>query len=276
MGLWHRLVPVAYGAGTVAVAGLAVWGMTLVLALGSGALPGQAAAAAVLPPMDTAAHFRVMPLGDSITRGDGSAAGYGYRQHLANYIKTTGGYANMVTVGSVNSSTGVHEGHPTWTITMLSAQLNGWLAAHTPDLVYVHAGVNDALQGASGQQIADRMAALLAQILAWSPDVRVVVGDLMVPWGTAQFDTASLAVQRYNRLVPGVVAAAGPRVSLARMSRVVAGSLLTDKLHPGESGYERMAWVWWQCTAPLLSADGVTRYGRNPLPDPIPREELCS
>lgn len=238
-----------------------------------GALPVRTATLG--EPMDVSAHLRIMPLGDSITRGDGSSAGYGYRRYLIDHVKVTGGYANAVTVGSVNSSTGAHEGHPTWTIAMLSAQIDGWLAAHTPDVVYLHAGVNDALQGADAQLIADRMAALLGQILAYSPTVRVVVGDLMAPWGTMQFDAASVAVQRYNALLPGVVAAAGPRVSLARMSRAVAGPLLVGGLHPADAGYERMAWVWWQCTGPLLAADGVTRYGKNPLPDPIPRNELC-
>lgn len=228
-----------------------------------------------LPIMDTSQHFRVMAMGDSITAGSNSTSGFGYRALLLNHIKVTGNYPNVVFVGSVNSTSGTHEGHPGWTISTMINHVDNWMAAHDPDLVYLQAGTNDVGAGATPPEIADRMQVLLIKILAHSTTVRVIVGDLMIPNNSIAMDRQSVAAQRYNALLPQVVANAGPRVSLARMSRAVAGLLLSDKVHPNNVGYERMAWVWWRCTGPLLSEDGIIPIARDPMPQPVAVEEIC-
>lgn len=228
------------------------------------------------PVMDVSQHFRVMPLGDSITTGYNSTSGNGYRALLLNHIKVTGNYTNVTMVGSMSSSVGAHEGHPGWTIVSMINSIDSWMASGNPDLVYLEAGVNDVGKGYAPEVIAGNMKILLDKILAHSPTVRVIVGDLMIPNNSIAMDRQSVTAQRYNALLPQVVANAGPRVSLAYMSRVVAGLLLSDKVHPGDVGYERMAWVWWRCTGPLLSEDGIIPIARDPLPMPMRLEEMCS
>ncbi|WP_235437780.1 SGNH/GDSL hydrolase family protein [Kitasatospora griseola] len=237
-----------------------------------------AAAATQLPPIDTSQHLRVMPLGDSITAGTGSSTGDGYRLELARYMVDVQQIYTATWVGSQTSgqqSNPHHEGHSGWTIADLSGSIGGWMATYQPDVVLVHAGVNDARQGADASTMASRMQVLLGRILAASPTVRVIVGDVIPPWYGTQQDIASVTVQRFDAMLPDVVAAAGPRVSLARMSAAVTTSQLGDGLHPTDTGYRYMAWVWWRCMSPLLAADGITRAGADPLPVPLPQSVLC-
>ncbi|PBC71589.1 lysophospholipase L1-like esterase [Streptomyces sp. TLI_235] len=258
--------------------GLAVRSALAMALLAAGALPSAAATSQVLPPLDTSQHLRIMPLGDSITAGVGSTTGDGYRWELARYMVEVQQLYTAAWVGSQTSGTQSnphHEGHSGWRIDELTSQIDSWMATYQPDVVLLHAGVNDARQGATEQTMATRMSALLGRILADSPTVRVIVGDVMPPWYGTQQDVASVAVQRFDGLLPSVVAAAGPRVTLARMSAAVTSSQLGDGLHPTDTGYRYMAWVWWRCMGPLLSADGITRAGADPLPVPVPQSTLC-
>lgn len=246
--------------------------------LAFGSLPATAASPPALPPIDVSQHLRVMPLGDSITAGVGSTTGDGYRLELARYMVEVQQLYTATWVGSQTSgqqSNPHHEGHSGWRIDQLTDQIDGWMATYQPDVVLLHAGVNDARQGGTEQTMATRMQALLGRILADSPTVRVIVGDVIPPWYGTQQDVASVAVQRFDVLLPSVVAAAGPRVSLARMSAAVTSSQLGDGLHPNDTGYRYMAWVWWRCMGPLLSADGITRAGSDPLPMPVRQSDLC-
>lgn len=249
------------------------------LALAACATPAPATtqvSKARAPIIDSSQHLRIMPLGDSVTRGDGSSSGYGYRPTTLSYIRDVGGFSNATFVGSMTGGAGNHEGHPGWTITSLGNQISNWMQTYNPDIVLIYAGLNDAGQGAGAEQIASRMTDLLNQILALSPTVRVVVSDIIIPWGTNPLDVQSPALRGFNALLPGIVAAAGDRVTLAHMSRVVPNNMLGDKIHPNNLGYERMSWVWWRCTAPILAEPEKIRNGRDPLAVPVPQEEVCS
>lgn len=241
-------------------------------------MPAGAATPAALPPIDTSQHLRIMPLGDSITAGVGSTTGDGYRWDVARYMVEVQQLYTATWVGSQTSGQQTnphHEGHSGWRIDQLTAQIDGWMATYQPDVILLHAGVNDARQGATAELMTARMSALLARILADSPTVRVIVGDIIPPWYGTQNDIASVAVQRFDATLPATITAAGPRVTLARLTAAVPSNTLADGLHPNDTGYRYMAWAWWRCMAPLLTADSTTRAGNNPLPTPIPQADLC-
>jgi lysophospholipase L1-like esterase len=258
-----------------------IWSALAMSLLATGVLsagPASPQPASQLPPIDTSQHLRIMPLGDSITAGFGSSDGDGYRWYLAQYLTNvqqipTANYVGSMSFGQEPNPH--NEGHPGWTIADLTTGIDGWMATYQPDVVLLHAGVNDARQGTTERAMADRMTALLARILADSPTVRVIVGDLIPPWYGTVNDVASVAAQRFDALLPQVVATAGPRVTLARMSAAVTSSQLGDGLHPNDAGYRDMAWVWERCMGPLLSADGITRAGADALPMPLPQSTLC-
>ena len=88
---------------------------------------------------------RIMPLGDSITRGwYGSAYSWGYRKPL--YVSLTNGGYNFDFVGGQtdgNFPDPQHEGHDGWQADNILPYLQGWLNTHRPDVVLLHIGTND-------------------------------------------------------------------------------------------------------------------------------------
>jgi lysophospholipase L1-like esterase len=141
-------------------------------------------------------------------------------------------------------------------------------------VVLLHAGGNDALQGADATTMIDRARALMACILAHSSGIHVVIGDLIPPWRDPDRDVASVAAARYNEALVRLVDELGPRVVLARMS-VIPNRLLGDGLHPCDEGYQAMAWIWLRALGLLISQDGIVRSGRCPLPVNLPIRDLC-
>jgi lysophospholipase L1-like esterase len=214
------------------------------------------------PAVGRAAGFealRVMPLGDSITKGTGSPTRSSYRMALAERLLRGGMEINYV--GSESSGTGAdtqHEGHGGWTIDELSAELDGWLARARPDVVLVHAGTNNITQGDSAYTTARKLSAMIDQIRAARPEAYIFVAQIIssrVPRELAQDRT-------FNRLIPSLVAAKGdPLITVVDQSSV-AGIDLHDLHHPNDFGYAKMAWNWYRAMAPVFHASGAT--GTNP------------
>lgn len=256
----------------------------LVAGPSSAAIPAPTAA---LPPIDVSSHLRVMGVGDSITAGGFGCCNAAYRDALWHQAWEVGQVYTWLYVGpfTTGSSTWRHAGVSGWRLDQMDAALPGWLATYAPDVVLLHGGIGDLGQGASGQLALDRLAALLDHALTADADLRIVVSDLMVPFGNTTWDVASRQARIFNAGVLAVVQAAGPRVTLARMSLGVSSRWLGDGLHPippaggwpagTRPGYQRMAWVWWQCLGPVISADGWQRGGEDPNEVPVPIGELC-
>lgn len=203
--------------------------------------------------------LRVMPLGDSITKGTGSPTRSSYRMALSERLLRGGLEINFV--GSENSGTGddtEHEGHGGWTIDELSAELDGWLDRAHPDVVLVHAGTNNITQGDGPYTTARKLSAMIDQIRAARPAATIIVAQIIrsrVPREAAQ-DKA------YNRLIPGLVAAKNdPLISVVDQSSIT-GIDLHDLRHPNDFGYAKMAWNWYQGMSRIFGTSGAT--GANP------------
>lgn len=263
----------------------ALVGLLLVAAAVVLLLPGRAPGARVPEPtrpqaappvLDVTQHLRIMPLGDSLTIGEQSSDGY--RWPLAQYLVDVQQWRAAQWVGSQASGqepNPVHEGHSGWRIDQLTPSVPGWMAATAPDLVLLQAGTNDALQGAQADTMLARMRALATTILSMSPGVLLIIGDLVPTWYGTDRDIASVQAKRYNAGLPSLVDSLGPRVTLARWSRVLPTGMLVDGIHPADPGYARLAWVWMRCIGTLASRDGVVRWGEDPLPMPLDTGELC-
>jgi len=203
--------------------------------------------------------LRVMPLGDSITKGAGSPTSASYRMALAERLLRGGMEINYV--GSESGGTGAdtqHEGHGGWSIDELSAELDGWLAAARPDIVLLHAGTNNISQGDGPHATARKLSAMIDQIRVARPEAYIFVAQIIssrVPREVAQDRV-------YNRLIPGLVAAKNdPLISIVNQASV-GGIDLHDLHHPNDFGYAKMAWNWYQAMAPVFRISGKT--GTNP------------
>ncbi|MFI5495304.1 SGNH/GDSL hydrolase family protein [Actinoplanes sp. NPDC051859] len=239
------------------------------LAVGVGAPQVASAVAIVNPPAPVATAsetgtqgfegLRVLPLGDSITRGTGSPTRSSYRMALAERLLKGGIQINYV--GSQRNGTGSdvnHEGHGGWTIDELSAELDGWLDTYRPDVVLVHAGTNNITQGHGPTATARKLSAMLDQIRAKAPTAYIFVAQI----ATSRMPTEAAQDRVYNRLIPKLVAEKqDDRITVVDQSSV-RGIDLHDLRHPNDFGYSKMAWNWYQAMAPVLGASGDT--GPNP------------
>lgn len=225
------------------------------------------------PPLDMLTiptQLRIMPLGDSLTVGEG-AGGDGWRLPLASLLVDVQQWP-AEWVGSQTSGTQPnprHEGHSGWRIDQLAGQVTDWLPAWTPDIIIVQAGTNDALQGASAETMIQRMSTLVATIRQARPAAHILLGELIpVRYGTDR-DIASVAMQQFNAALPALV---GDHVALARLSHM-PNRLLADGLHPGVEGYSWMGWIYYRCLGMMTGS--TIRQGKDPLPISIPDAELC-
>jgi lysophospholipase L1-like esterase len=194
--------------------------------------------------------LRVMPLGDSITMGIGSATMSSYRVDLQKRLGRAG-----LSVDFVGSQRGGgpatadldHEGHSGWTIAQIAAQADGWLATYQPDAVLLQIGTNDMRTEAGSTGATSRLSALIDQVKAAAPATDIFVAKIT---GTRSANAAGQQkrTDAYNAKVPAIVAGKGARVHLVDQS-TVKGIDIRDGLHPNDFGYAKMSWNWYRAMA---------------------------
>jgi lysophospholipase L1-like esterase len=223
-----------------------------VIVTGSFAVPvaAPAAAASSASPAAVASPassmvYRIMPLGDSITRGGGQVKGQyiGYRRALQQHLRTgaTGFRYNFV--GSMSDKGAPdthHEGHGGWTIDDLAAHIDQWMTTSRPDIVLLHAGTNNITVGDSPAETAAKLQALIAQIRSHDADTLIFVAKVI----KSRDDHRRPRTNAYQSLIPGVVAASGANVFLVDQS-TVSGPDIYDYTHPNDFGYAKMAYNWY-------------------------------
>ncbi|GAA2657400.1 hypothetical protein GCM10010425_85120 [Streptomyces spororaveus] len=227
-----------------------------------------AVAASAAPP---APVVRVLPLGDSITYGQGSSNESGYRLPLHGLAAKQSRYS-LDFVGSLEHGAmpdSAHEGHAGYTIERIRAGANRWLAAAQPDVVLLHVGINDLNQGADPGQAADQASALVDQIFAARPGVAVIMEGLIPTTPGWNHQDLSQPAARYNqrlKQLEQVEQQAGKRFrfvdapALTPTDRADAThpAQMSDGLHPNDAGYARLAQAFFTPLDEAYSAHWFT------------------
>jgi lysophospholipase L1-like esterase len=223
--------------------------LSAALVVATGIVLGGGAAHAADP-------VRIMPLGDSIT--DGFNVPGGYRTTLKPKLDA-GGYATdfvgTLSNGPASLTDREHQGLSGWRIDQLDANVVTWLQQTTPATVLLHAGTNDMIQGIDLPNAPARLGTLIDKITATRPDAQVLVASI-VPLGTASQETN---VRAFNAAIPGIVqarASAGKHVHFVDMHAALTTADLADGIHPSESGYAKMATVWYNALRAVPGALG--------------------
>jgi hypothetical protein len=225
------------------------------------------------------ATIRIMPLGDSITQGTSSGEPLidrqvSYRKALWDKLFAAGDDVDFV--GSRNSGSEIfgdidladHEGHPGWRDDeilngRISAPEEGklieWLLTHQPDIILVHIGTNGL------DPSPEDVEAILNVVDFYSQDVWVILPRIInrscitdvTPCSesetTTQFNdnVMTMAQNRIDIL--------GDKIILVNMETGAdidyhlypAGDMFNN-YHPYETGYEKMADVWFSALEPIL------------------------
>ncbi len=209
-----------------------------------------------------AQNVRLLPLGDSITYGEKSTTGVGYRGPLWDLLIKE--VEQLDFVGSQQHGTMAdsdNEGHSGWRIDAIASLTTGTVTKYRPNIVTVHLGTNDVVQDFQMSTAPDRLGALIDQIFTAAPDATVLVSNI-VPASDAGRQARIVA---FNAKVPGIVQAranAGKHVLFVDMSRVSLADM-AEGLHPNDNGYRKMAEAW---------NEGIKKViGYGWIKDPVPR-----
>ncbi|MFJ1754749.1 GDSL-type esterase/lipase family protein [Kitasatospora sp. NPDC088134] len=232
----------------LAAAGLlAVTGAAAVPAAAQVTVPAAATTAAVTTAVPHV--VRVMPLGDSITWGVGSATGGGYRQPLADLTAQQSSYS-VDFVGSMHNgpmADSENEGHSGYAIDQIRASVDRWLAMARPDVVLLHIGANDLDHGTQAGA-ADRTAALIDQIFADRPGITVILQGLVPTSPGLNNQLTAGQIAQYNDRLRQLAPAEqqqGRHLGFVDAPALVPYNApnpeMVDGLHPNDLGYARIA-----------------------------------
>jgi acyl-CoA thioesterase I len=137
----------------------------------------------VLPPTatnaQTSAPVRIMPLGDSITT---HIPPYNsYRRPLWHMLNNAGYSIDFVGSRRADDYNRLppnpdfdleFEGHPGWRVDNILGSIRTWADAYDPDIVLVHLGTNDLIQGQSVDTTVSELGQLIDTLRASNPNVR--------------------------------------------------------------------------------------------------------
>lgn len=242
--------------------------------------PAPAEPSAFQPCPGDGSACAILPLGDSITFGEGSSGG-GYRVELFRQAVQASQRITFIGTAPPNGPTDVdgqpfpraHQGHQGFVINgggfsptaSLSLVLDDALPVLQPHIVLLMAGTNDVNGNNNLMQAPARLIGLLDQIDLAEPDALVVVAQL-TPTRDAVLNAR---IETFNAAIAeevGALAATGRHVAVVDMYTPFVqtpdyqSALLNDRLHPNDAGYAVMAAVWYEAIrAHLPSATGASQ-----------------
>ncbi|MGI5528313.1 SGNH/GDSL hydrolase family protein [Streptomyces syringium] len=213
---------------------------------------------------------RIMPLGDSITEGWGSATWAGYREELFNELHRLGHDIDFV--GPRNDvlqpeGDPDHAGSSGITIQGLTEVVPAWVSAAAPDWVLLHIGTNN-MYDDNATLAPGYLRALLDAIQQACPAAHILLASII----PSRFAPFQKHIDEYNQHVRKIAEErADQGVHFVDMAPALTASEsgqdddLSDNVHPNLQGYAKMSKVWRDALHPLLPApEGGPILTRNP------------
>lgn len=222
--------------------------------------------------------FKILPLGDSNTRGYPlDEENGGYRTKLWTDLAIAQGF-NLDFVGkAANGPSNIdrdHEGRGSFTIDKLTNNVNGKLSVNSkgtpiytniedalsdnPDMVLLMAGTNDILSGDSVDNALNQLGTLVDRITADSPKTKVLVGSIIPSKTTSSKEakTAEFSSRVENEIV-NPRSDQGDNVIFVDIfnTSLNKSDFSKDGIHLNKSGYDKLANVWSE--AILNTNDGT-------------------
>jgi len=227
------------------------------------------------------AVIRIMPLGDSITRGIGlptdSADYIAYRKTL--HVMLVGAGYDVNFVGTLDDGFAVfadsqHEGHGGWTADQIvngrpdsPTALSDWLIEESPDVILLHIGTNDINESQAPASIVPEVSQILDEIDQYDPNITVILALIINEQGhecqddspTSIFnnDVRDMASKRSSDPSdPGFTGGLNgdrDRIEIVDMEcdafidyrNYLSDGDMYDQLHPYPTGYDKMADLWF-------------------------------
>ncbi|KAF5125592.1 Multidomain esterase [Metarhizium anisopliae] len=222
---------------------------------------------ASMPETDAAkVPLRIMPLGASITYGQGSSTGNGYRNDLHKLLTDSGYTVNMVGSrkhGSMKDND--VEGWPGFLIDEVQSKAEAAVPSRLPNVFIVNAGTNDCGRNFQLDGAGRRTDDLLEYLWKASPDSTIILSTLLINL----YPVVEARVEKVNAQIKEVA-----RQKAAQKKRIVLVDMhaadgpqkadLADATHPNDAGYNKMAKIWFRGIQEAASKGFL----KNPKPVP--------
>jgi lysophospholipase L1-like esterase len=222
-----------------------------------------------------------MPLGDSITKGKGAPRGY--RGDLYESLSNAGYKIDFVGGSSSNSDDMTdpdHEGHSGWKAEAIRDNVNSWLNDNPAEIVLLHIGTNDISKEQDTDEIANEIGEILDNIDTWEnangKDIWVFLARIVNRNdSTDALGQATTALNNKIQSLADARSAAGDKLVVVDMeSALTYPDDMYDEDHPNESGYGKMAVVWYDALNSFLpeycSGDTTPTPTQTPTTTPAP------
>jgi hypothetical protein len=224
-----------------------------------------------------AAPVKIMPLGDSITGTPGC-----WRSILWNRLQSTG-YTNIDFVGTQTGMTCTlpfdsdcegHGGILAVDIANLN-QLPPWLAATTPDIVMMHLGSNDVMNGPkTNAQILAAYSTMVDQMRASNPNMKILVAQIIPMYSpTSGCSVCYQQVIDLDAAIPawaaGKTTSQSPIVVVDQWTGFDTATDTSEGLHPNDAGNQKMSDKWYPPLTALLSGT-IPTAGPTSVPTTVP------
>ncbi|KAH7163459.1 SGNH hydrolase-type esterase domain-containing protein [Dactylonectria estremocensis] len=207
--------------------------------------------------------LRILPLGDSITKGSGSSDNNGYRKILRDKLVANISDSSVTVdmVGSLKHGTmpdNDHEGHSGEYLREISTYWELSIRAR-PNVVLIHAGTNNMDKEVELNNSLALMENIIYGIMDEAPEAVVFVAPII--WAN---DTRMQAnTDKFNGdLNSTILEMQDNELRILQVPIDIGLSDLSDRKHPNNKGYQKMAKAWFDAIADA--------HARGWLQDPIP------
>lgn len=188
-----------------------------------------------------------MPLGASITWGQGSSTGNGYRQYL--HDKLTGAGYQIDYVGSQQHGDMPdpdNEGWPGLRVEQVHSKARETVPNYLPDVYLINAGTNDCGQNFDVANAGVRVNDMLNYLWSVTPDATVILSTLLINLEAPTEQRVGVFNEQVRGLVWDLANNQGKRIVLAEMHGPDGPTeeVMDDQTHPTDQGFGRMADIW--------------------------------
>ncbi|MGH8222300.1 MAG: SGNH/GDSL hydrolase family protein [Woeseiaceae bacterium] len=201
---------------------------------------------------------RILPLGDSITRGKTSH--WSYRRNMEAAL--AGANCSFDLVGSqYGPASGPgsalldrdHEGHSGFRTDEILAGLSKWLPANEPDWALIHIGTNDVLQSTSIAAARINISSMIDKLRDANPNVGILLAQVI-----PNRPENEAAVVALNDAIAALAAekdmpSVSPVIVVDHYSGYSTFTHNYDQIHPNDLGEAMMAERWFQALLPRIA-----------------------
>jgi len=218
------------------------------------------------------AQVKIMPLGDSITKGHNSMStdNSGYRDDL--FALLTIEKVDFDFVGSLSDGIGFdtdHEGHSGYLTHQISKNIVSYLSTNPPDIILLQIGTNDISSNVEPEKIRDNIDRILEKINTFNSNIKILLSTLIPRTDEKDYQTSKL-----NELLEKLYLSKrdeGVQIYYTGMNEIFKWSLnwqtdyftFPDTFHPNDIGFNIMGQVWFNSIMNAININFETHLTDN-------------